>query len=96
MPGIAPKPGAHPWIINDFSEHKEAALQVLSYLISSEYQLQYRMRMGTPSVSLSQEDGKLFGADDPTYTDKMSLQCSKIHLLNRLHVKSMGSACCVQ
>ncbi|GIP25824.1 hypothetical protein J23TS9_09540 [Paenibacillus sp. J23TS9] len=70
MPGIAPKPGAHPWVINNFSEHKEAALQVLSYLISPDYQLQYRMRMGTPSVSLSQEDGKLFGADDPTYTGK--------------------------
>lgn len=28
------------------------------------------MRMGTPSVSLSQEDGELFGADDPTYTGK--------------------------
>ncbi|MFE0556554.1 ABC transporter substrate-binding protein [Paenibacillus sp. NPDC058910] len=70
MPGIAPKPGAHPWIINDFSEHKEAALQVLTYVISPEYQIQYRMRMGTPSVSLSQEDGELFGADDPTYTGK--------------------------
>ncbi|WP_211745784.1 extracellular solute-binding protein [Paenibacillus sp. Marseille-Q4541] len=70
MAGIAPKPGTHPWVINDFSENKEAALQVLSYLISPDYQLQYRMRMGTPSVSLSQEDGELFGADDPTYTDK--------------------------
>lgn len=70
MPGIAPKPGTHPWVINDFSENKEAALQVLSYLISPDYQMEYRMRMGTPSVSLSQEDGELFGADDPTYTDK--------------------------
>ncbi|MFC7680441.1 ABC transporter substrate-binding protein [Paenibacillus sp. GCM10028914] len=70
MPGLAPKPGAHPWIINDFSEQKEAALQVLTYVISPEYQIQYRMRMGTPSVSLSQEEGALFGADDPTYTDK--------------------------
>jgi multiple sugar transport system substrate-binding protein len=69
MPETAPKPGTHPWVINNFSEHKEAALQILSYVITPEFQLKY-MRNGTPSVSLSREDGKLFGADDPTYTDK--------------------------
>ncbi|WP_274363001.1 ABC transporter substrate-binding protein [Paenibacillus thermotolerans] len=61
--------GIHPWVINNFSEHKEAALQFLIESVSPEYQTKMA-RSGTPSVLADPEINKQFGSELARFNGK--------------------------
>ncbi|ALS29056.1 ABC transporter substrate-binding protein [Paenibacillus sp. 32O-W] len=54
--------GIHPWAINSFSEHKEAALQFVIESVSPEYQTKLA-RAGTPTVLSDMAIKQQFGAE---------------------------------
>ncbi|MEK3886613.1 ABC transporter substrate-binding protein [Bacillus sp. FSL K6-3431] len=50
LPNVGPTPqGIHPWVINNYSEQKEAALQFILAGVTKEYQIKLAS-VGTPSV----------------------------------------------
>lgn len=51
---LSPAMGTHPWVINNFSDQKEAALQVLQYIVSREYQ-QIFSKKGIPPIYMDEE-----------------------------------------
>lgn len=63
-PEIGPSPrGIHPWVINNHSEQKEAALQFILAGATEDYQLQLS-RIGTPSALNTAESIEQFGAEN--------------------------------
>ncbi|MCJ8009408.1 ABC transporter substrate-binding protein [Lederbergia wuyishanensis] len=64
MPDVGPTPtGIHPFVINNYSENKDAALQFLLTVASEDYQLKLS-RDGTPSVLYSQESIEQYAANN--------------------------------
>lgn len=51
---MSPPMGTHPWVINNFSDKKEAALQVLQYIISKDYQKVFSKK-GIPPIYTDKE-----------------------------------------
>ncbi|MBO0992297.1 ABC transporter substrate-binding protein [Bacillus sp. SD088] len=63
-PEIGPSPrGIHPWVINNHSDQKEAALQFILAGATEDYQLQLS-RIGTPSALNTAESIEEFGAEN--------------------------------
>ncbi|WP_136606614.1 ABC transporter substrate-binding protein [Paenibacillus dokdonensis] len=51
---MSPPMGTHPWVINNSSDKKEAALQVLQYITSKDYQKIFSKK-GIPPIYIDQE-----------------------------------------
>lgn len=69
IPQTAPAVHTAPTVINPYSEHKEAALQVLQAIISIENQTK-ATRKGTIPATSDVEIRKQFGADNPDHQGK--------------------------
>ncbi|CAM4122352.1 extracellular solute-binding protein [Paenibacillus alkaliterrae] len=61
--------GIHPWVINSFSEKKEAALQFLIESVSGEYQTKMA-KSGTPTVLADKEIKAHFGTELARFAGK--------------------------
>lgn len=69
-PGIGPQPYPNYFHITSMSEHKDAAFQVIAYLASDEFQMQWS-RAGRMLTTLdNSEIRNSFGADNPFYQGK--------------------------
>ncbi|MEK3890002.1 ABC transporter substrate-binding protein [Bacillus sp. FSL K6-3431] len=69
LPNVIPSRGSHPWVINEYSEQKEAALQFLAESLTPEYQTKLS-RVGTPPVLMDEAILAQFGADNKVYEGK--------------------------
>ncbi len=69
LPNVVPVRGTHPWVINEYSEQKEAALQFLAESLTPEYQIKLS-KAGTPPVLLDDDILAQFGADNGVYEGK--------------------------
>ncbi len=69
LPNVGTIPMTHPWVINNLSEKKDAAFQVLITFASDDAQLNL-VKNGTPTALDNPELFAQFGAIDPRYTGK--------------------------
>jgi len=69
LPNIAPPSGSHPYVINKYSEHKDAAFQVLAEYVSAEKQTKLA-KAGDPPVLIDPKVYEAFGADLDIYKGK--------------------------
>ncbi|WP_152395215.1 ABC transporter substrate-binding protein [Paenibacillus guangzhouensis] len=69
LPNIAPPSGSHPYVINKYSEHKDAAFQVLAEYVSAEKQTKLA-KAGDPPVLTDPKVYAEFGADLDIYKGK--------------------------
>lgn len=69
LKNIVPTRGSHPWVINKYSEQKEAALQFLAESLTTDYQTKLS-RTGTPPVLMDETILAQFGAENEVYEGK--------------------------
>ncbi|MBO0600591.1 extracellular solute-binding protein [Sporosarcina sp. E16_3] len=67
--GLNPVPNGGAFAITEPSEHKEAAMEIIKYLLSDEYQMKVS-KAGGASILVSPEIHAVFGVDNPDLDNK--------------------------